>query len=166
MDTNLQIEELQMLVHTMQAKIDELSKQVDDNKNYISGQSDFQVTRPLDNLTANVLDDKTKDIRNYKRVRSTTTVTTLTISAETDDAWLVTALASALTIAQPSGNPTNLQPLIIRIKDDGTARALTWNGVFRGTLPATTTISKTMYLGFFYNEEAASWDLVAFKDGL
>jgi len=128
----------------------------------------FQIKFPLDTPSQNILDDKTKDIRNYKRVRSSITEATLNIGAETDDAWIITALASALTIAAPYGRATNLQPLIIRIKDNGTSRALTFNAVFRAgnlALPTATTISKEMYLGFFYNEEAVKWDLVAYQNG-
>ena len=59
----------------------------------------------------------------------------------------------------------NGQKLVIRIKDSGTARALTYDTQFRGivgTLPNTTVISKTLYMGFIYNSNDTKWDLVAF----
>ena len=46
-----------------------------------------------------------------------------------------------------TGAPTNFQKLIIRIKDDGTARAITWGDSFQSgsvTLPTTTTSGKTL----------------------
>ena len=78
--------------------------------------------------------------------------------------YFVTALAVAATIAAPSGSPSNGNRLIMRFKDNGTARGLTWNSIYRGivqALPATTTISKTLYCGFLYNSADAKWDLVA-----
>lgn len=76
----------------------------------------------------------------------------------------VTALANALTINAPSGTPANGNVLILRILDNGTARALSWNGIFSGivdTLPSTTTLSKILYLLFVYNSTAVKWEMVA-----
>jgi hypothetical protein len=67
-------------------------------------------------------------------------------------------------IAAPSGTPTNGQRLLIRIKDNGTARALTWNAIYRVigvTLPTTTTANKTIYVGCIYNSADSTWDVVA-----
>jgi hypothetical protein len=97
------------------------------------------------------------------RVLSATTATTLTINGDTTDQYIVSALASAMTIASPTGTPTEGQQLIIRIKDNGTAQTLTWNAIFRegATLPTTTTISKTTYVGCIYNSADSVWDVVA-----
>ena len=79
----------------------------------------------------------------------------------------VTALAVPATIAIPTGTPTDGQKLIIRIEDDGTARALTWTtsaGGYRvigSTLPTTTVISKVLYVGCIYNATESFWDVVA-----
>jgi hypothetical protein len=76
----------------------------------------------------------------------------------------VTALAQAMTIAAPTGTPVGGQRLVIRIKDNGTARALTWNAIFRiigTTLPTTTVISKTHYVGCMYNAQDTKWDVIA-----
>jgi len=62
-----------------------------------------------------------------------------------------------------------LQKLTIRIKDNGTARALTWGANFRGgtiALPTTTTISKTMYVNFLWNAADTKWDLQYVQNGL
>jgi hypothetical protein len=80
-----------------------------------------------------------------------------------DDAGVITALAANLTIAAPTGTPVQMQPLILRIKDNGTAQTLTWNAIFRAigvTLPTTTVISKTLYVGFLYNATDNKWDCV------
>ena len=56
------------------------------------------------------------------------------------------------------------QKLIIRIKDNGTARALTYGSEYRAlgvALPTTTVINKTLYMGLIYNSTDTKWDLVA-----
>ena len=95
---------------------------------------------------------------------SYTTDTGTSLDVSTTDMFVITAQAGALLFNAPGGTPVQGQRLIIRIKDNGTARALTWNAVFRamGTaLPSTTVVSKTLYLGFFYNSTDTKWDLVA-----
>ena len=76
----------------------------------------------------------------------------------------ITALAAAAEFQAPSGTPVNGNKLIIRVKDDGTARALTWNAIYasRGaTLPTTTVLGKYHYIGLIYNSTASKWDCVA-----
>jgi hypothetical protein len=54
--------------------------------------------------------------------------------------------------------------LIIRLKDNGTARGLTWNAIYRAfgsSLPSTTVATKTTYVGCVYNSADAVWDAVA-----
>ncbi|RLI82666.1 MAG: hypothetical protein DRP01_09730 [Archaeoglobales archaeon] len=102
-----------------------------------------------------------------KRVGTSASAATHTINSDDYDMYTVTAQAEAVTFAQPSGTPTQGQTLIIRLKDDGTARAITWNAVFRDgdtDLPTTTVAGKTMYCGFFYNTTDSKWDLVAYLD--
>ena len=95
---------------------------------------------------------------------SYTTDTGTSLDVSTTDIFVITAQAGALLFNSPGGTPVQGQRLVIRIKDNGTARALTWNAVFRamGTaLPSTTVLSKTLYLGFFYNSTDSKFDLVA-----
>jgi hypothetical protein len=78
--------------------------------------------------------------------------------------YYLTALAGAAAFEAPSGTPVNGNKLLIRVLDNGTARALTYNAIYRAVgvdLPTTTTISKTLYMGFIYNSAASKWDLVA-----
>lgn len=101
------------------------------------------------------------------RVGTTTSTSSLTIDTSTTDMYTVTALAAAMTINAPTGSPVQGRKLTIRIKDNGTARALTWNAIFRAigvTLPTTTTISKTLYVGFIYNSTDTKWDCVAVNE--
>ncbi len=100
------------------------------------------------------------------RVGTTTSSATPTINTDNVDVFTITALAAAITsmTTNLSGTPTAGQKLIIRIKDDGTARAITWGASFAsrgGTLPTTTVAGKTMYVGFIWNEVASTWDCVS-----
>ena len=99
-------------------------------------------------------------------IATTTTGATITPDG-TKAQYNVTALASATTIAAPSGTPTDGQKLIIRFKDNGTAWGLTWtvtSGAYRAvgvTLPTTTVPSKVLYVGCIYNAQDTFWDVVA-----
>ena len=101
------------------------------------------------------------------RIVSVASGSTITPTGDTADQYEVTALAAAATIAAPSGTPTDGQKLILRIKDNGTARALTWtttSGAYRAvgiSLPTTTVLSKVVYVGFIYNSQDTFWDAVA-----
>ncbi len=100
-------------------------------------------------------------------VNSTTTATTLTPNIDEYEQEDVTDLASAMTIAAPTGTPSTGMKLVIRITDDGTARALTWNVIYRAigvTTPSTTTANKILYVGCIYNEAGSKWDVVAVKE--
>lgn len=84
--------------------------------------------------------------------------------ATTTDQYVLTAQASGLTINNPTGTWVQGQGLVIRIKDNGVARAITWGAGYRGigvTLPTTTTASKTKYIGIIYNATDAKWDVVS-----
>jgi hypothetical protein len=96
---------------------------------------------------------------------SYTTNTGTSLDVSTADIFQVTAQAGALLFNAPGGTPVAGQKLIIRIKDNGTARALTYNAIFRASsdlaLPTTTILGKTLYMGFIYNLTDTKWDLLA-----
>lgn len=81
----------------------------------------------------------------------------------------VTALAANATFGAPTGTPANHNSLLIRIKDNGTARTLAFNAIYRAgsdiALPTTTVISETMYLQFIYNGADSTWDFVGLTQG-
>jgi hypothetical protein len=103
------------------------------------------------------------------RTTTSTSVTSpLSWNSDNYDSYIITAQAGALTINADSGTPSNGQKFIFRLKDNGTARALTWTTgsakSFRAvgvTLPTTTTISKTLYVGAVYNSNDSRWDVIA-----
>lgn len=81
-----------------------------------------------------------------------------------DDLVIITAQAAPLTLANPTGTAIPGLGIGIRIKDDGTARAITFGSQYRAidvTLPTTTVIGKTLYLGMIYNATDTKWDVVA-----
>lgn len=82
----------------------------------------------------------------------------------------LTALAVDAVFGVPTttGSMFNHQKLLVRIKDNGTAHALSFNsgaGGYRASsdlaLPTTTILGKTLYLGFDYNSADGKWDLIA-----
>lgn len=100
------------------------------------------------------------------RVTSVASSATPSPNADTDDLYDLTAQAAAAAFADPSGTPVNGQKLMIRIKDNGTARALTWGTAYVAggvALPSTTVLSKILTLGFIYNTANSlnKWQLVA-----
>lgn len=98
------------------------------------------------------------------RVASSASSATPTPNADTTDQYNLTALAAAATFGAPTGTPVDGQNLVIRIKDNGTARTLAWNAAYRvigTTLPTTTVVSKTVYVGCRYNSADSVWDILA-----
>ena len=76
----------------------------------------------------------------------------------------ITALSTAITSMTSSltGTPSNFDKLLIRIKDNGTARAITWGTSFSGSLlPTTTVISTPILIGFIYDSVLTKWVCVA-----
>lgn len=96
------------------------------------------------------------------RVQSVTSASTVTPTS-TNDAVRVTAQAAAIQFANPTGTFAELQGFVIRLKDNGTARAITWGSDYRAVgaaLPTTTTANKTMYIPVVYNSTDAKWDVL------
>lgn len=83
------------------------------------------------------------------------------------DQFNIIGLTGAVTILAPAGTPVDGQKLILRLKDNGTARGITWtttSGAFRAvgvTLPTTTVLGKNTYIGCIYNATDAFWDALA-----
>lgn len=95
------------------------------------------------------------------RTVATTSSTTPTPNCGAADEYDVTALAAAATFGAPTGTAVNGQKLLIRIKDNATARALSWNSAYAASgvapLMTTTVISKTHTCLFVYNSTTSKW---------
>ena len=96
------------------------------------------------------------------RVVTATDDATAVIDVDVTDQYQLTAVANA-TEFTVSGTPVNGQKLIIRLKDAGVAKALTWTGftAVGVTLPTTTVANKTHYVGCIYNSADSKWDVLA-----
>lgn len=92
---------------------------------------------------------------------SATTATTLTPDIDSYDLFILSAQASALLIANPTGTAVLGNGFMIDIEDNGTARAITYGNLYTSTfvtLPTTTILGKRMKLVFQYN--GTNWELL------
>ncbi len=85
------------------------------------------------------------------RITAITSSATPAYDVDASDVVNITALATAITSMTSSrtGTPYDFQQVEFRIKDNGTARAITWGADFASgiaTLPTTTTLGKTLYV--------------------
>lgn len=81
-----------------------------------------------------------------------------------DDMVKITAQAAAIQFLNPTGTALEGWGIVIRIKDNGTARAITWDTQYRAigiSLPTTTVISKTLYIAMLFNQTDTKWDVVS-----
>lgn len=101
------------------------------------------------------------------RINTVTSSATPSINVGTTDQFNITALAADITsmTTNLTGTPVDGQKLLIRIKDNGTARAIAWGASFVSsgvaTLLTTTVISKTHLNLFIYDAVATKWVCVA-----
>jgi len=98
------------------------------------------------------------------RVVTMATTATLTPNANNTDVAAISAQAGALTIAAPTGAPVDGQALIIRIRDNGNIRALTWNAAYTAFTPenlrTATVVGKTFLFQFIYSLAETQWQLI------
>lgn len=97
-----------------------------------------------------------------ERVITTTDDATAVIDVDVTDVYELSAVANATTFTL-TGTPTDGQKLMVRFKDAGVAKGLTWTGftAIGVTLPTTTVAGKWHYCGFQYNLAATAWHAIA-----
>lgn len=104
------------------------------------------------------------DVGDPGAVETVDTLTTLTPS-EPVHQYNITDQASALTIANPNIlDFLDGRSLMIRIKDDGAPRAISWGDKYRGigiTLPSTTVAGKMLYVGAKWNAADGKFDVLS-----
>ena len=101
-----------------------------------------------------------------KRITTIASSATPTINTDSCDRVTITALAEAVTsmTTNLTGTPSNFDDLVFRIKDNGTARAITWGSSFEAcgvALPTTTVANKRLVVGFQYDTVTSKWGCVA-----
>lgn len=96
---------------------------------------------------------------------STTSSATPSVDCSVYDQLNITALATAITGVTVTGTPVDGQRLVVRIKDNGTSRAITWGSSFLAAgsvnLLANTVVGKTHLCGFVYDSVTAKWIALA-----
>jgi len=117
-------------------------------------------------LTNQEVDDNFTNLNNGKLELTVTGVASAsTITPPSNNLqYNVTALAETAAVAAPSGTPMESARLMLRIKDNGSPRILSWNAIYRAvnvTLPLLTTAGKTLYVGMIYNDADDKWDVIA-----
>lgn len=97
-----------------------------------------------------------------QRVVTATDDATAVIDVAVTDVYELSAIANNTTFSF-TGSPTDGQKFIVRYKDAGVSKTLTWTGfVAIGiTLPTATTASKWGYVGVVYNSAASAYHAVA-----
>jgi hypothetical protein len=96
------------------------------------------------------------------RITTITSSATPTVNTDDCDMVTITALAAAITSMTSglTGTPNNGEMLLYRIKDNGTARAITWGASFAAagaSLPTTTVLGKVLHVLFIWDSVAAKW---------
>jgi hypothetical protein len=115
--------------------------------------------KPVSTATQTALNAKQPLTPRVQTVVSSATVT----PTASDDLVVITAQATGLTLANPTGAFVQGQSIVIRIKDNGTARTIAYGADYRAigvTRPTTTVINKTTYLGCIYNATDSKLDIV------
>jgi hypothetical protein len=97
------------------------------------------------------------------RVVTTTDDSTAVIDVTTTDVYELSAIANNTTFST-TGSPTNGHSMIIRFKDAGVSKTLTWDAIFVAigvTLPSATVAGKWHYVGVKYNSNASKYHVLA-----
>lgn len=125
------------------------------NKRYVT---DANLT-VIGNTSGTNTGDQTFITPRVQTISSSATVT----AVSTNDIVTITAQSVGLTLANPTGAFVEGQSLIIRIKDNGTAKSIAYGTNFRAigvTAPSTTTANKTTYIGCIYNSTDTKFDII------
>lgn len=130
----------------------------------------------VDTAVATKLSDAPSDGKQYVRkdsswyelaqkrsLHSITSAASVTPNPAVDFGTHITALSGSITINNPVAYTSDGANYILRIKDNGTARAISWGSDYRTvstTLPTTTVAGKLMYVGIFANAAESKMDVV------
>ncbi len=100
--------------------------------------------------------------RIQKRIVSSSYEATATIACDSTDIYELTAMSGNSTFSV-TGTPLNGQTLMIRLKDNGSSRTLTWGSEFASkgaTLPTATTAGKKHHVGLMYDNTSSKWECI------
>lgn len=94
-----------------------------------------------------------------RQVVNVTPGATPAINVDTAELFVISPLSVAITSMTSglTGTPFQGQRSAVWVKDDGTARAITWGAKFSGPLPTTTVVGETLKVDLEYDSVAAVW---------
>jgi hypothetical protein len=129
----------------------------------IAANVDLTLPGTADTLVGRATTDTLTNKRVTPRVTTITSSGTPTVNTDNTDFVNITAQAAAITsmTTNLSGTPAIGEVLVFQIKDNGTARAITWGASFTAkgaALPTTTVISKLLTVAFLWN--GSNWGCV------
>lgn len=130
----------------------------------------FPVTTSADPTTAYQVANKGYvDKKAIVSVSTTSAATHTPAIASEKTIYNVTSQAAAVAFAEPSGTPSDGYGILIRLKDDGTTRAITWNDAYTSGTAAvktsTTTSTRSLHL-FIYDGASSKWECEYANDDL
>jgi hypothetical protein len=108
-----------------------------------------------------------QDIHLFRNTRTLVTTASLVPDA-IEDILAVTALDQDLNVANPIGTAKDGYTILLRIKDDGTSRNLTFGTAYRasnGPLPTATVVGAWTSLNAVYNATDSKWDILIIPSG-
>lgn len=82
----------------------------------------------------------------------------------TNDLVIRTGATAAITLNNPSGTALDGHGIVIRLKDNGTGRSISFGTQYRAmgvSLPGTTVANKWTYIGMIFNNADTKWDVVS-----
>lgn len=106
----------------------------------------------------------------FKAVRAPISVpitdaATIIVGAPAHRSVLTVSIAGARLFANPTATPALNTQFMIRVRSDGTARALTWGTMYAASgsvpLPSTTAAGKTHLFGFMYDSVTGKLHCIA-----
>ena len=105
------------------------------------------------------------NFRTTPRISTTASTATLTADIDTYNIYSVSAQAAGITIADPTGTPNDGDIIVIRLKDDGTTRAITygsaWSNISGLDSLTDTVVSKWSVIGAMWNAGTSKWQIIS-----
>jgi hypothetical protein len=114
------------------------------------------------------VDQTTQSLLLAEQGSNTTSVVssaTPSVNSDYNGGLHITALAAAITAVTVTGSPIDGQRLVVRLKDNGTTRAVAWGSQFESVsgaaLLANTTAGKRHTLVFLYDSTTSKWAAIS-----
>jgi hypothetical protein len=128
----------------------------------LTGSTDPEISYAVTPAGAEASADTLTNKRIPPRITTITSSATPAVNTDLCDMVTITALAVAITSMTSglTGTPSNGEMLLYRIKDDGTARAITWGASFAAagaSLPTTTVLGKILHVLFIWDSVTSKW---------